>query len=52
VHLAIDIFLRLIGLSANNLKDHAAWVKDINEFGTRVNGETDVQFPIVSADSA
>lgn len=37
---------RLIGLSANGLSEHEEWVKDINEYGSRI-GPTDVKFPIV-----
>ena len=39
--------VKVIGLSANDLKDHERWVQDINEFGTKTVGPTDVQFPIV-----
>jgi len=39
--------VKVIGLSANNLDKHNAWVKDINEFGAKV-GPTDVQFPIIA----
>ncbi|KZV77268.1 1-Cys peroxiredoxin [Peniophora sp. CONT] len=35
--------VKVIGLSANNLDSHNAWVKDINEWG-----KTDVQFPIIA----
>lgn len=38
--------IRLIGLSANGLKEHEEWVKDINEYGAKF-GHTDVKFPIV-----
>jgi alkyl hydroperoxide reductase subunit AhpC len=38
--------VKLIGISANGLDDHHAWVKDINEYGSKF-GHTDVQFPIV-----
>ena len=38
--------VKVIGISANDLKDHHAWVKDINDFGAQF-GPTDVQFPIV-----
>ena len=40
--------VKVIGLSANDLKDHERWVQDINEFGSKTVGPTDVQFPIVS----
>lgn len=40
--------VKVIGLSANDLKDHARWVEDINDFGSKTVGPTDVQFPIVS----
>ncbi|KAJ7650608.1 cysteine peroxiredoxin [Roridomyces roridus] len=39
--------VKVIGLSANNLDDHTAWIKDINEYGGKV-GPTDVQFPIIA----
>ncbi|KAF8591462.1 cysteine peroxiredoxin [Ramaria rubella] len=39
--------VKVIGISANGLEDHHAWVKDINEFGGKV-GPTDVQFPIIA----
>ena len=39
--------VKLIGLSANGLDSHNAWVKDINEWGSQF-GPTEVQFPIVS----
>lgn len=40
--------VKLIGISANGLEDHHAWVKDINEYGSKF-GHTDVRFPIVCA---
>jgi len=40
--------VKVIGISANNLDDHHKWVKDINEYGTKFNGPTDVQFPIIA----
>lgn len=40
--------VKVIGLSANDLKDHQKWVEDINDFGTKNLGPTNVQFPIVS----
>jgi len=39
--------VKVIGISANNLDDHKAWIKDINEYGGKV-GPTDVQFPIIA----
>ncbi|KAH7922449.1 thioredoxin-like protein [Leucogyrophana mollusca] len=39
--------VKLIGISANGLKDHNKWVEDINEFGAKY-GPTDVQFPIIA----
>lgn len=39
--------VKLIGLSANSLDDHEKWVKDINEYGSKI-GPTDVQFPIIA----
>ena len=39
--------VKVIGISANNLKDHHSWVKDINEYGAKV-APTNVEFPIVS----
>lgn len=38
--------VKVIGISANDLKSHNDWVKDINEYGSKF-GPTDVQFPIV-----
>lgn len=38
--------VKVIGISANSLDDHEKWVKDINEYGSKVE-HTDVQFPIV-----
>lgn len=39
--------VKVIGISANDLKSHNDWVKDINDFGAKTVGPTDVQFPIV-----
>ncbi|EKM80368.1 hypothetical protein AGABI1DRAFT_73502 [Agaricus bisporus var. burnettii JB137-S8] len=39
--------VKLIGISANGLEDHHAWVKDINEYGSKF-GHTDVRFPIIA----
>lgn len=44
--------VKVIGLSANDLKDHQKWVEDINDFGSKTLGPTNVQFPIVSTPSA
>jgi len=40
--------VKLIGISANGLKDHKKWVEDINAFGAKTAGPTDVQFPIIA----
>jgi len=42
--------VKIIGLSANNVDKHHAWVKDINEFGAKT-APTDVQFPIIGDES-
>jgi len=39
--------VKVIGISANDLKSHHDWVKDINELGSKI-GPTDVQFPIIA----
>jgi glutaredoxin/glutathione-dependent peroxiredoxin len=39
--------VKVIGISANGLADHEAWIKDINDYGTKQKGPTDVRFPIV-----
>jgi alkyl hydroperoxide reductase subunit AhpC len=39
--------VKLIGISANNLADHTKWVQDINEYGCKTAGPTNVEFPIV-----
>jgi hypothetical protein len=38
--------VKVIGLSANDLNSHEAWIKDINKVGDEI-GPTNVQFPIV-----
>ncbi|KAF9018373.1 thioredoxin-like protein [Hymenopellis radicata] len=40
--------VKVIGLSANNLDSHKAWIKDIEEFGGKTSGPTEVQFPIIA----
>lgn len=40
--------MKVIGISANGLADHHKWVEDINDYGSKIDGPTDVQFPIVS----
>ncbi|KAG1775584.1 1-Cys peroxiredoxin [Suillus placidus] len=39
--------VKLIGISANGLKDHNKWVEDINDFGAKY-GPTNVEFPIIA----
>jgi len=42
---------KVIGLSTNDLFNHAQWIVDINEFGNKVTapeGKTDLQFPIIA----
>lgn len=39
--------VKLIGLSANGLDQHKAWIKDIEEYGAKVAGPTCVEYPIV-----
>ncbi|KAJ7887591.1 thioredoxin-like protein [Mycena olivaceomarginata] len=39
--------IKVIGISANGLEDHKAWIKDINKFGGKVT-PTDEQFPIIA----
>ncbi|PAV20795.1 cysteine peroxiredoxin [Pyrrhoderma noxium] len=39
--------VKVIGISANGLEDHKAWVKDIEEWGGKV-GPTEVTFPIIA----
>ncbi|KAF5347187.1 hypothetical protein D9758_011069 [Tetrapyrgos nigripes] len=38
--------VKVIGISANGLEEHAKWIEDINSFGGKTAGPTDVQFPI------
>jgi len=40
---------KVIGISANGLQSHHKWVEDINEYGGKTVGPTDVKFPIVRA---
>ena len=40
--------VKLIGLSANGLEQHEAWIKDIEAFGAKTAGPTHVNYPIVS----
>ncbi|KAJ7197057.1 cysteine peroxiredoxin [Mycena rebaudengoi] len=40
--------VKLIGISANNLADHTKWVQDINEYGCKTAGPTNVEFPIIA----
>ncbi|KIK99249.1 hypothetical protein PAXRUDRAFT_822941 [Paxillus rubicundulus Ve08.2h10] len=39
--------VKVIGISANGLDDHKAWVQDINEYGAKY-GPTKVEFPIIA----
>jgi len=39
--------VKVIGISANGLKEHDAWIKDINEYGSKY-APTNVQFPIIA----
>jgi len=39
--------VKIIGLSANDLSSHEAWINDINKVGADI-GPTDVQFPIIA----
>ncbi|KAF8842262.1 1-Cys peroxiredoxin [Paxillus ammoniavirescens] len=39
--------VKVIGISANGLDDHKAWVQDINEYGAKY-GPTEVKFPIIA----
>lgn len=38
--------VKVIGISANGLKEHGDWIKDINEYGSKF-APTNVDFPIV-----
>jgi len=40
--------VKVIGISANGLESHRKWVKDINDYGIKTVGPTDVQFPIIA----
>ncbi|KAF5347224.1 hypothetical protein D9758_011108 [Tetrapyrgos nigripes] len=40
--------VKVIGISANGLEEHAKWIEDINSFGGKTAGPTDVQFPIIA----
>jgi len=40
--------VKVIGISANGLQSHHKWVEDINEYGAKTTGPTDVQFPIIA----
>lgn len=42
-----DRGVKLIGLSANDLDQHTAWIKDIETYGSKF-GPTTVNYPIVS----
>lgn len=37
----------VIGISANGLEEHHKWVADIESYGGKVTGPTNVAFPIV-----
>src|SRR5882762_11562477 len=39
--------VKVIGISANGLESHHKWVEDINDYGAKTTGPTNVQFPIV-----
>jgi alkyl hydroperoxide reductase subunit AhpC len=39
--------VKIIGLSANDIEKHNAWVKDIESFGAKV-GPTNVNYPIIA----
>jgi len=39
---------KVIGISANGLQSHHKWVEDINEYGGKTVGPTDVKFPIIA----
>jgi len=40
--------VKLIGISANGLREHDEWIKDINAFGVKNTGPTDVRYPIIA----
>jgi alkyl hydroperoxide reductase subunit AhpC len=41
--------VKLIGLSANGLEDHAQWVRDIDEVtGSQLQGEGNTSFPVIA----
>ncbi|KZT13163.1 1-Cys peroxiredoxin [Laetiporus sulphureus 93-53] len=40
--------VKVIGISANDLKDHNKWITDINDYGSQTLGPTNVQFPIIA----
>jgi len=40
--------VKVIGLSANDLKSHDKWIKDIDTLGSETIGETHVDFPIIA----
>ncbi|KAF8334435.1 cysteine peroxiredoxin [Amanita rubescens] len=40
--------VKVIGISANKLDDHNKWLEDINDYGTKNVGPTNVQFPIIA----
>jgi alkyl hydroperoxide reductase subunit AhpC len=40
--------VKVIGISANSLKDHEKWVKDINDVGNLRDQPAELDFPIVS----
>ncbi|KIY67035.1 thioredoxin-like protein [Cylindrobasidium torrendii FP15055 ss-10] len=39
---------KVIGLSANGLAEHEKWIKDIEEFGGKTVGPTEVTYPIIA----
>ncbi|KAF9649357.1 1-Cys peroxiredoxin [Thelephora ganbajun] len=43
-----DRGVKIIGLSANGLEQHEAWIKDIEAFGAKVAGPTRVNYPIIA----
>ena len=40
--------VKVLGVSVSSLEHHGKWIADINSFGAKTKGPTDVQFPIVS----